>query len=188
MKGKIIIVSAPSGAGKTTIVKALLDANLDLEFSISACSRPKRPIEKHARDYYFMSVEEFKERILNNDFLEWEEVYKNQYYGTLTSEVSRIWDKEKHIIFDVDVLGGLNIKKKYPVESLAMFIQPPSIEQLEMRLKGRSTEDEESLRKRIEKAEHEMSFANHFDCIVVNDDLQIAINKAIELTKKFLKG
>ncbi len=187
MGGKLIIVSAPSGAGKTTIVKKLLDAGLGLEFSVSACSRPKRPNETDGRDYYFLTVPEFRQKIKDKAFMEWEEVYKNLYYGTLNSEVERIWKKGKHVIFDVDVKGGLNIKQQYPDDSLAIFIQAPSLPVLQERLLKRSTEDPESLLKRLDKAGYEMNFAGEFDKIIVNEDLAVAADEAIRTVGQFLK-
>lgn len=187
MDGKLIIVSAPSGAGKTTIVKSILDAGFNLEFSISACSRAKRPTEVDGKDYYFLSVEEFKQKIAQDAFIEWEEVYKDHFYGTLKSEVNRIWESGNHVIFDVDVIGGLNIKKIYKEIALAIFIMPPSVEELETRLRKRSTESEESLRKRMSKAKHELTFAFSFDKIIVNDDLEKAIEETHEIVETFLK-
>lgn len=186
MAGKLIVISAPSGAGKTTIVKKLLEAIPSLEFSISACSRPKRPGEEDGKDYYFISIEEFLKKITTNEFLEWEEVYNKQYYGTLISELERIWKKGNHVIFDVDVKGGLNIKDKYPEETLAIFIRPPSLEVLEERLTNRSTEDKKSLRKRLDKAMFEMGFASEFDAIIINNDLEKAVTETIEMVNKFL--
>lgn len=187
-EGKLIIFSAPSGAGKTTIVKALLESNRTLEFSISAASRKKRPTETDGKDYYFISSEDFKKKIANGEFLEWEEVYKDHYYGTLKSEVKRIWANGQHVIFDVDVVGGLNIKKQYPLQSLAIFVMPPSVEELEKRLRLRSTESEESLKKRVDKARHELTFAPGFDKIIVNDNLPEAIAKAKKLVEEFLNS
>jgi guanylate kinase len=186
--GKLIVISAPSGAGKTTIVKKLLEAIPSLEFSISACSRPKRPGEEDGKDYYFISIEEFLKKITSNEFLEWEEVYNKQYYGTLISEVERIWKKGNHVIFDVDVKGGLTIKGKYPEETLAIFIRPPSLEVLEERLTNRSTEDKESLRKRLDKAKFEMGFASEFDAIIINNDLEKAVTETIEMVNGFLNS
>lgn len=184
---KLIIFSAPSGAGKTSIVHRLLKIVSGLEFSISACSRPKRPKEINGKDYNFISVQEFKSKIENDEFLEWEEVYKNTYYGTLKSEVERIWKNGKNVIFDVDVKGGLNIKKFYKEKALAIFILPPSIEVLKQRLQMRSTEDEKSLNIRLEKAQYELSFADKFDKIIVNDDIDKAIIIVAETVKIFLK-
>ena len=178
MDGRVVIFSAPSGAGKTTIVKEMLNQEFGLEFSISACSRPKRENEVDGKDYYFLSIEDFKKKIENDEFLEWEEVYKDQFYGTLKSEVDRIWAKGKDVIFDVDVVGGVNIKTIFGDKALAVFIMPPSLEVLKERLLGRSTEDEDSMKKRLEKAEFEMSYADDFDIQIVNDDLEVAIDEA----------
>ena len=186
MNKKLIIFSAPSGAGKTTIVKELLNSGLNLEFSISACSRPKRSNEIDGKDYYFLSVGEFKNKIANNEFLEWEEVYKDNYYGTFKSEVERIWAKGNYVIFDVDVIGGLNIKKYYKEKALSVFVMPPSLKLLEERLKKRSTESEENLKKRLDKAKHELTYAKKFDKIIVNDNLETAINEAKNTIKDFL--
>ena len=186
MNKKLIIFSAPSGAGKTTIVKELLNSGLNLEFSISACSRPKRSNEIDGKDYYFLSVDEFKNKIANNEFLEWEEVYKDNYYGTLKSEVERIWAKGNYVIFDVDVIGGLNIKKYYKEKALSVFIMPPSLKLLEERLKKRSTESEENQKKRLDKAKLELSYEKKFDEIIVNDNLKTAINEAKNIIKDFL--
>ncbi len=178
MDGKVVIFSAPSGAGKTTIVKEMLNQEFGLEFSVSACSRPKRENEVDGKDYYFLNVEDFKKKIENNEFLEWEEVYKDQFYGTLRSEVDRIWAKGKDVIFDVDVIGGVNIKNIFEDKALAIFVMPPSLQVLKERLLGRSTEDEASLEKRLQKAEFEMTYADQFDVQIVNDDLEIAIDEA----------
>jgi guanylate kinase len=188
MTGKMTIFSAPSGAGKTTIVKHLLSELSNLSFSISATSRPKREGEIHQKDYYFLTVDDFKNKLENNHFVEWEEVYENRFYGTLKSEVERIWDSEKHVIFDVDVQGGINIKKMYKEKALAIFVQPPSIEDLKKRLSDRSTDSEEDIKIRVAKAEYEMTFANQFDYILVNDDLEKAKEEAIELVQKFLNN
>ncbi|MEA3316832.1 MAG: guanylate kinase [Bacteroidota bacterium] len=186
MSGKLLIFSAPSGAGKTTIVKNLLQENTNLEFSISACSREKRKNETQAKDYYFFSVNEFKNKIEKNEFIEWEEVYPDRFYGTLKSELERIWAKGKHVIFDVDVIGGLNIKKQYPEKALSIFIMPPSVEELENRLKTRSTDKAEDIQTRMDKAEEEIKYADKFDKIIINDNLSEAINEAKTLTNKFL--
>lgn len=187
MEGKLFIFSAPSGSGKTTIVRSLLEKNIGLEFSISATSRPKRENEIHEKDYYFLSVDDFKNKISNKEFLEWEEVYENRFYGTLKSELERIWSKGKHVIFDVDVVGGLNIKKSYPDKALAIFVMPPSIEELEKRLRNRSTDSTDDIKTRIEKAEYELSFANKFDLVIVNDDLEKAIEEAENAVCNFIK-
>ena len=186
-KGKLIILSAPSGAGKTTIVKHLLQKDLALEFSISATSRAPRNNEVDAKDYYFMTNEEFHKKVQNNEFLEWEEVYEGTCYGTLKTEVERIRDKGKNVIFDVDVVGGLNIKKYYGSEALAIFVKPPSVEELENRLRNRSTETEEKIQMRIAKAEHELSFAEQFDVVLINSDLEKACKEAKKLIQEFLK-
>jgi len=186
MNGKLVVVSAPSGSGKTSIVKEILAAGLGLEFSISACSRGPRINEQDGKDYYFLSAEEFKNKIANDEFIEWEEVYHGNYYGTLKSEIERIWQKGKHVIFDVDVIGGLNIKKKYTDQCLAIFIQAPSLAELEKRLRGRSTDSEETIIKRVEKAEHELTFAPKFDLIIVNDNFETAVNQTKQELEKFL--
>jgi guanylate kinase len=186
-EGKLIIFSAPSGAGKTTIVKQLLAAFPGLEFSVSATSRAMREGEINGKDYYFIPADDFRKKIADNEFLEWEEVYQNQYYGTLKSELQRIWDKGHHVIFDVDVVGGLNIKNAYPENSLAVFVMPPSYEILKERLTNRSTESEESLKKRLEKAKWELSFADKFDVVLVNDKLEESVGRAVELVEEFLR-
>jgi guanylate kinase len=185
--GKLIIFSAPSGAGKTTIVRALLKDIPNLRFSVSAASRPKRPNEIDGKDYYFIPVDEFRKKIENDEFLEWEEVYENNFYGTLKSEVDRIWESGNHVIFDVDVVGGLNIKKYYGDRALALFVMPPSVEELEKRLRNRSTESESDLKRRIEKARYEMTFAPQFDEVIVNDDLEKAVSEAKFVVENFLK-
>jgi len=187
-QGKMIVVSAPSGSGKTTIVKRMLSSGLNLEFSVSACSRPPRANEKDGIDYYFLSAETFRQKIAENAFVEWEEVYAGNFYGTLKSEVERIWQKGNHVIFDVDVVGGLNIKKQYPEECLALFIRPPSIEELENRLRGRSTDSEETIQKRIAKAEYEISFASKFDRIIINDNLEEAVEETLDVISGFFSG
>lgn len=186
MNGKLIIFSAPSGAGKTTIVKQLLERELNLEFSISATSRAPRPNELHGRDYYFISENEFKTRVSAGEFLEWEEVYNGICYGTLKSEVDRICNQGKNVIFDVDVVGGLNIKKHFGNRALAIFVQPPSVEELRVRLQNRQTETEEKITMRIAKAEYEMTFAPQFDVIVVNHNLETAVNEAEKLVRNFI--
>jgi guanylate kinase len=186
MEGKLIIFSAPSGAGKTTIVKHLLASGLPLEFSISACSRKGRTGEVHGKDYYFLSVEEFKDKIAKNEFIEWEEVYAGNFYGTLKSEIERIWKDGKHVLFDIDVKGGMNLKKQYPEKSLSVFVMPPSYEELERRLVSRSTDDAATIRKRVDKAASEIKFAEKFDVILINRDLQIALEGAVSLVSKFI--
>lgn len=186
MQGKLIIFSAPSGAGKTTIVQHLLTKFPTLEFSISACSRTMRKDEKEGEDYYFLSVEEFKSKIKHNEFLEWEEVYTNHFYGTLKSEIERIWAKGHHVIFDVDVHGGLNLKKIFGNRALAVFVKAPSIQHLENRLKLRETETPESIARRIGKAEQEMLLAPQFDKIVLNDKMEHAFEQAEEIVMEFI--
>lgn len=184
--GKCIILSAPSGAGKTTIVRYLLEQNIGLAFSVSACSRALRGTEVDGKDYYFLSVEQFKRRIDENDFVEWEEVYNDHYYGTLKSEVQRIWDDGKAVVFDVDVIGGLNLKRIFGNDALAIFVQPPTIEILESRLRGRSTETEEKIQQRMQKAKKELGFASKFDVVLINDNLISACDKAKEIVVDFL--
>ena len=186
-KGKLLIISAPSGSGKSTLVKFLMKELTDLEFSISATSRKPRGNEKHEKDYYFLSVDDFKNKIAQNDFVEWEEVYKGRFYGTLKSEVNRIRESGKTVVFDVDVIGGLNIKKLYGDEALALFIKPPSIDELKNRLKKRGTDETDEIEKRIAKAEEEMSYAPKFDRIIINDDLNKAQKEILDAVKSFLK-
>ncbi len=184
-QGKLIIFSAPSGAGKTTIVHSVLKQEKGLMFSVSACSRDKRAGEVDAKDYYFLSIEEFKKKIEEDAFLEWEEVYKDNYYGTLKDEVQRIWNQGKDVVFDIDVKGGVNLKQKFPSNTLSIFIMPPSVEELENRLRKRHTDTEESIKKRIAKTKEEMTFATSFDQIVVNDNLEKAIDETQSLIKAF---
>ncbi len=185
-KGKLIIFSAPSGAGKTTIVKYLLTKGLGLEFSISATSREKRHTETHGEDYYFLSDAGFREKVKNDEFLEWEEVFHGSLYGTLKSEVERIRNLGKNVIFDVDVVGGLNIKRFYGNEALSVFVRPPSVAALKERLTARSTETEEKIKARIAKAKYEMAFADRFDVILVNENLEEAFAEAEKLVAGFL--
>lgn len=185
--GKLIVFSAPSGSGKTTIVRHLLSKeDLNLEFSISAASRAPRGEEVSGKDYYFISTEEFKKHIKNDDFLEWEEVYRDNFYGTLKSEVERIWAKGKNVIFDIDVAGGLRIKHKFPEQTLAVFVKPPSVDELKRRLKERSTESEDKINMRIAKASVELATAPQFDTIIKNYDLDIALEEAYQLVKNFV--
>ncbi len=186
-QGKLIIFSAPSGSGKTTIVRHLLKTFPDkLEFSISATSRPKRGVEENGKDYHYLSVEEFKEKIDNNEFLEWEEVYSGVHYGTLKSEVDRIWAKGKHVIFDIDVEGGLNLKSQFGEKALAIFVMPPSIKILEERLNSRSTDSLESITRRVEKAEKELRTADLFDTSILNEILEEALAKAEKVVTEFI--
>jgi guanylate kinase len=184
--GKCIIFSAPSGAGKTSIVKYLLRERTDLEFSVSACNREKRNNELDGKDYYFLSTEEFKKRIENDDFVEWEEVYEGNYYGTLKSEIERIWAKGHHVIFDVDVKGGLSLTKYFKEKALAVFVKSPSLEALEGRLRKRGTESDEKIGKRMEKAKSEIEFSKWFDEEVMNDNLDEACKNALQLVRNFL--
>jgi guanylate kinase len=187
-KGKLIVFSAPSGSGKTTIVKHLLGReDLNLEFSISAASRETRGEEINGKDYYFISTEEFKKHIKSEDFIEWEEVYRDNFYGTLKSEVERIWALGKNVIFDIDVAGGLRIKSKFPEQTLAVFVKPPSIDELKIRLKKRSTESDDKINMRIAKASVELATAPQFDKIIKNYDLDIAKEEAYQLVKSFVK-
>ena len=185
--GKLIVFSAPSGSGKTTIVRHLLSKeDLNLEFSISAASREPRGEEVNGKDYYFMSTEECKKHIKNEDFLEWEEVYRDNFYGTLKSEVERIWAKDKNVIFDIDVAGGLRIKHKFPEETLAVFVKPPSVDELKRRLKERSTESDDKINMRIAKASVELATAPQFDTVIKNYDLDIALEEAYQLVKNYV--
>lgn len=187
-EGKLIIFSAPSGSGKTTLVHHLLSKpELKLAFSVSATSREKRHNETDGSDYYFLSAADFRSRVLNGDFLEWEEVYENQFYGTLRSEIARIHAEGKHVIFDVDVVGGLKLKENFGELAFAVFVQPPSVEEIEKRLRGRSSESEESLRKRVAKAAAELKFADQFDVILVNDDLEKAKEEAYGIVSRFIQ-
>jgi len=186
MAGKLIIFSAPSGAGKSTLVHYLLDCGLGLEFSVSATSRALRGHENDGIDYYFLSPEEFRQKIANQEFIEYEEVYKDCYYGTLRSEIERITGNGKHVIFDVDVKGGLSLKKKFGDDALALFIAPPSIQELLNRLNHRGTDSPEMIEKRIAKADYEMSFESQFDLIVVNDVLERAQKEVEKIIREFL--
>ena len=183
---KLLIFAAPSGAGKTTIVHHLLDHFDSLSFSVSATTRARRPHEREGEDYYFLKVEDFKQLIAEDAFVEWEEVYDNQFYGTLKREVQRLWQEDKNIIFDIDVKGALNIKKAYPEESLSVFIKPPSPETLFERLRKRQTESAESLRKRMARVEEELTYEDRFDTVLVNDDLEVALRKAEKIVRDFL--
>lgn len=185
--GKLFVFSAPSGSGKTTIVRHLLkQEKFNLEFSISATSREPRSFEKDGIDYYFISLKEFKNHIKSDDFLEWEEVYRDSFYGTLKSEIERIWAQKKHVIFDIDVVGGLRIKKKFPNETLSVFVKPPSVDELKIRLKKRKTESEEKINMRIAKASVELATAPQFDKIIKNYELDIALKEAEDLMSDFL--
>ena len=185
-QGKAIIISAPSGAGKTTLVNKLLEAKLPLLFSISACSRNPRDGEENNKDYYFLSIEEFQQKINTQEFIEWEEVYKGNFYGTLKKEIERIWKKKKHVVFDVDVIGGVSLKEYFNENALSIFIKPPNLEVLAQRLKKRNSDDKESIKKRIEKSFEEMKSMNKFDKIIVNDKLSTSSKDIIEIVEKFL--
>jgi guanylate kinase len=188
MNGKLLIFSAPSGSGKTTIVKNLLAKWKNLEFSVSACSRSMRAGEVHGRDYYFLSPQEFRVKIEKNEFVEWEEVYNGSYYGTLKSELERIWKKGNHVVFDVDVIGGLNLKKQFGDRALSIFIMPPSIEELRLRLERRGTETPDSLAIRIGKAKEEMAYAQEFDKVIINinNKLSYAVSEAEKAVSEFI--
>ncbi len=189
MKGKAIIFCAPSGSGKTTIVKHLLDKYSNLGFSISACTRDKRGRnEENGKDYYFLDIHDFKERIDADEFIEWEEVYPGAYYGTLKSEIERMWAEGKNVIFDVDVKGGLNLKKYFGDSALAIYVKVPSMEELEKRLRGRGTDSEDSISRRLYKMKFEMEFQNRFDVILLNDDIETSWQKAEELYESFVRN
>jgi guanylate kinase len=186
-EGKLIVFSAPSGSGKTTIVRHLLKhSELKLDFSISATSREARGNEVHGKDYYFLTLKDFKQKIKNDEFLEWEEVYRDNFYGTLKSEVERIWKKGKHVIFDIDVVGGLDIKNIYPDRTLAVFVKPPSIEELKIRLKKRKTESDDKISMRVAKASIELATAPQFDFIIENNHLGTALKEAYQLVSNYV--
>jgi guanylate kinase len=185
-KGKLIIFAAPSGSGKTSIVKYLLEQHLPLRFSVSATTRPKRPSEKYGEDYFFLSKNQFEDKISSGDFLEWEEVYAGTYYGTLKSEVDKLLENGENVLFDVDVLGALNIKKIYGIQALALFVKAPSVEELVERLKNRGTENEESLKRRMEKANYELSFEKEFDITIINNDLPEAQSESKKIIMNFV--
>lgn len=184
--GKCIIFSAPSGAGKTTLVHKLLESSPQFAFSVSACSRDPRVNEIDGKDYYFIGVEGFQKKISENEFVEWEEVYKDNYYGTLKSELNRIWSEGKTVVFDVDVVGGLNLKKVFKNKALAIFVQPPSMEILEQRLRGRKTESEEKIQMRISKAREELKRSIEFDVVLENNILEEAVEKVKILANEFI--
>lgn len=186
-QGRLVILSAPSGAGKTSIVRHLLASGLPLAFSVSATTRPPREGEVHGRDYWFLTVDDFKGSIRAGDFVEWEEVYPGRFYGTLRSELERIWGEGRHALFDIDVIGGLDLKELYQDRALAIFVKPPSVEALEQRLRERGTENGDTLRMRIDKAVHELAYEDRFDTVIVNDDLSTACAEAEALVRRFLE-
>jgi guanylate kinase len=186
--GKLVIISAPSGAGKTTIVRYLIDTGLNLSFSVSATTRPIRGCEKQGIDYFYLTVPEFKQKIENNEFVEWQEVYKDLYYGTLKSELLRIFTSGSNVLFDVDAKGGINLKKIFGSESVAIFIMPPSIEELENRLITRCTESPEKIKIRVDKAKDEIKLADRFDRIIINNNLEKAKEEAFKIVSEFLEG
>ena len=185
-QGKLVVFSAPSGSGKTTLVNHLLKQHLPLGFSISATSRAPRGEEVDGKAYYFLSEAEFRTKIKEEAFVEYEEVYHGAFYGTLKSELERLWNEGKHVLFDIDVKGGLNTKAQYPKNTLAIFVQPPSLEELENRLRSRGTETEEKIQQRLDKSATELTFSQDFDVILVNDDLTQAKSEAVRLVKQFL--
>jgi len=186
--GKLFVFSAPSGSGKTTLVKHLLQQGLPLGFSISATSRTPRGEEVDGKDYYFLSEEAFRQKIKEDAFIEYEEVYEGNFYGTLRSEIDRLWAEGKHVLFDIDVIGGLNVKAEYPEETLAIFVQPPSFEELEKRLRERNTETEDKIQQRLDKSATELTYSQDFDLILVNDDLTKAKREVVGLVKQFLRS
>jgi len=188
MEGKLVIISAPSGAGKTTIVKYLLESGLNLSFSVSATTRPLRGNEKDGIDYFFLTASEFRKRIKNDEFVEWEEVYKDLLYGTLKSEIERIWANGNNVLFDVDVKGGINIKKKFGEKSISLFIMPPSVEELENRLINRATDSIEKIRIRVDRAQEELKLADQFDAIIINENLDKAREEAVKIISGFINN
>ncbi len=188
MKGKLVIISAPSGAGKSTLVRYLLESGLNLEFSVSATTRTPRSGEQNGKEYYFLTVGEFRKKVKKDEFIEWEEVYQDQLYGTLKSEIERIWKKGNHVLFDVDVKGGIHLKDIFKHEAISIFIMPPSVKELKNRLIRRGTDSVEKIKMRIAKAEKEMKLAGNFDNIVVNDTLERAQYDVHNLVSGFLKN
>jgi len=186
MDGKLVIISAPSGAGKTSVVKHLLDSGLNLSFSISATTRPLRGSERDGADYYFITVQEFKKKINNNEFVEWEEVYEDLFYGTLKSELERIWESGHNVLFDVDVKGGINLKNKFGTNAIAIFIMPPSVIELENRLVKRGTDTIDKIRIRVEKAKDELKLSNQFDNVIVNHQFDRAKEEVLKMVSSFL--
>lgn len=187
-QNKIIVITAPSGSGKTSITRHLMSVFPQLAFSVSAATRPPRGNEKHGVDYYFISIDNFKEKIQRNEFVEWEMVYEGKYYGTLKNELDRIWKKNEVPILDIDVKGAIHVQQQYPQQTLSIFIQPPSVDELKKRLEGRGTETKESLAARVNKASYEISFKDHFNKVIINDDLTRACKEAEEVVGKFLSS
>lgn len=185
-EGKLFVFSAPSGSGKTTLVRHLLQQQLPLGFSISATSRAPRGTEENGKDYYFLGEKEFKQKIQDNAFVEYEEVYSGTFYGTLHSELERLWGEGKHVLFDIDVKGGLNIKDQYPNQTLSVFVEPPSLYELEKRLRERGTESEDKIQQRLDKSASELTFSQDFDVILVNDNLEEAKQEVVRLVRQFL--
>jgi guanylate kinase len=185
-EGKLFVFSAPSGSGKTTLVRHLLQQQLPLGFSISATSRAPRGTEENGKDYYFLGEKEFKQKIQDNAFVEYEEVYSDTFYGTLHSELERLWGEGKHVLFDIDVKGGLNIKDQYPNQTLSVFVEPPSLYELEKRLRERGTESEDKIQQRLDKSASELTFSQDFDVILVNDNLEEAKQEVVRLVRQFL--
>lgn len=185
---KIILITAPSGSGKTSIVNYLMKKFPSLAFSVSATTRPPRKNEKEGKDYYFISEEDFKEKIHNKEFLEWEMVYEGKYYGTLKSEISRIWDKNKVPVLDIDVQGAIHVQQQYPINTIAIFVQAPSIAELKRRLQQRGSETEETIQSRLSKSTYEMTFKNHFENIVINENFDIACKNAEKIVRDFLNN
>ena len=183
---KIIVITAPSGAGKTSITRYLLNTFPQLAFSVSAATRESRSYEQHGRDYYFLTAEDFKQKIQQNEFVEWEMVYEGKYYGTLKNELQRIWNNDQAPLLDIDVKGAIHVQQQYPDTCLTIFIEPPSVDELKRRLESRGTETTESLQARVNKASYEISFKDHFDQTIINDDLGKACAKAVQIVKDFL--
>ncbi|MDR2886928.1 MAG: guanylate kinase [Bacteroidales bacterium] len=188
MTGKLVIISAPSGAGKTTIVKRLLESGLELSFSISVTTRPRRETERHGTDYFFVSAAEFRKKIDNSELVEWQEVYRDHCYGTLKSELERIWNSGRHVIFDVDVMGALNLKSIFGAEALSVFIMPPSMAELEKRLHGRGSDGCDKITMRMNKAAEEIMLAERFDKVIINDSLEKAMAEVFETVSCFING
>jgi guanylate kinase len=187
-QNKVIVITAPSGAGKTSITRYLLNTFPQLAFSVSAATREARSYEQHGRDYYFISAEDFKQKIQQNEFVEWEMVYEGKYYGTLKNELQRIWNNDQAPLLDIDVKGAIHVQQQYPGTCLSIFIEPPSVDELKRRLESRGTETTESLQARVNKASYEISFKDHFDKTIINDDLSSACAKAVQIVKDFLAG